>query len=180
MTEQKRQMKIGINMVQNGAHNSGWRHPDADAGIANDFEGYARIIQMAEEAKIHFMFLADGAAVRIPHKSAEELSYHGHIDRFEPLTLLSALAAVTKKIGLICTASTTYNEPYMLARKFASLDHISHGRAGWNLVTGWSEDEALNFNRDTLLEHSQRYERADEFVDVVTGLWDSWDDDAFI
>ncbi|AYD04495.1 LLM class flavin-dependent oxidoreductase [Neorhizobium sp. NCHU2750] len=180
MTDHKRQMKIGINMVQNGAHNSGWRHPKADAGIANDFEGYARIIRMAEEAKIHFMFLADGAAVRIPHKSAEELSYHGHIDRFEPITLLAAMAAVTTKIGLICTASTTYNEPYMLARKFSSLDHISHGRVGWNLVTGWSEDEALNFNRDTLMEHSQRYERAEEFVDVVTGLWDSWDDDAFI
>ncbi|WP_164882474.1 LLM class flavin-dependent oxidoreductase [Paenirhodobacter populi] len=180
MTEPKRMMKIGINMVQNGAHNSGWRHPDADPDIANDFEGYARIIKMAEDAKIHFMFLADGAAVRIPHRDAEELSYHGHIDRFEPLTLLSALAAVTSKIGLICTASTTYNEPYTLARKYASLDHISHGRAGWNLVTGWSEDEAQNFNRDTLMEHAQRYERANEFVDVVTGLWDSFDDDAFI
>lgn len=180
MTQPRSMMKIGINMVQNGGHSSGWRHLDADPDIANDFEGYARIIKMAEEAKIHFVFLADGAAVRIPHSNAEELSYHGHIDRFEPLTLLAALAAITSKIGLICTASTTYNEPYTLARKYASLDHISHGRAGWNLVTGWSEDESLNFNRDTLMEHAQRYARANEFVDVVTGLWDSFDDDAFI
>ncbi|HBM60671.1 LLM class flavin-dependent oxidoreductase [Salipiger marinus] len=180
MTNPPRRMKIGINMVQNGAHNSGWRHPDADAGIANDFKGYARIIKAAEEQKIDFMFLADGAAVRIPHKDAEELSRHGHIDRFEPLTLLAAVAAVTDRIGLICTASTTYNEPYALARKFASLDHISDGRAGWNVVTGWSEEEALNFSRDALMDHSERYERANEFFDVVTGLWDSWDDDAFV
>lgn len=180
MSRGARTMKVGINMVQNGGHNSGWRHPDAHAGIANDFEAYARIIQMAEAQKLHFVFLADGAAVRIPHRDAEELSHHGHIDRFEPLTLLAALAAVTKNIGLICTASTTYNEPYALARKFASLDHISHGRAGWNVVTGWSEEEALNFSRDALMAHSERYERANEFFDVVTGLWDSWDDDAFI
>ncbi|MDO6585699.1 LLM class flavin-dependent oxidoreductase [Salipiger sp. 1_MG-2023] len=180
MPKSPRRMKIGINMVQNGAHNSGWRHPDANAGIANDFKGYARIIQKAEAQKLDFMFLADGAAVRIPHKDAEELSRHGHIDRFEPLTLLAAMSAVTEHIGLICTASTTYNEPYALARKFASLDHISDGRAGWNVVTGWSEEEALNFSRDALMEHSERYERANEFFDVVTGLWNSWDDDAFV
>ncbi|NDW01254.1 LLM class flavin-dependent oxidoreductase [Salipiger sp. PrR002] len=180
MSTTQRRMKIGINMVQNGGHNSGWRHPDANAGIANDFKGYAKIIKQAEAQKIDFMFLADGAAVRIPHKDAEELSRHGHIDRFEPITLLAAMSAVTESIGLICTASTTYNEPYALARKFASLDHISDGRAGWNVVTGWSEEEAMNFGRDTLMEHSERYERANEFFDVVTGLWNSWDDDAFV
>jgi len=179
MTNPPRRMKIGINMVQNGAHNSGWRHPDADAGIANDFKGYARIIKAAEEQKIDFMFLADGAAVRIPHKDAEELSRHGHIDRFEPLTLLAAVAAVTDRIGLICTASTTYNEPYALARKFASLDHISDGRAGWNVVTSWSDQEALNFNRTENLPREARYGRAAEFVEVVKGLWNSWDADAF-
>lgn len=171
---------LGLNMVQNGAHSSGWRHAQADPHVANDFRAYARIVQRAEAAKMDFVFLADGAAVRIPHRSAEDLSYHGHIDRFEPLTLLSALAAVTDRIGLICTASTTYNEPYALARKYASLDHISEGRAGWNMVTGWSQDEALNFGHDSLMAHADRYAMAEEFYEVVTGLWDSFDADAFI
>ncbi|WP_026202454.1 LLM class flavin-dependent oxidoreductase [Bradyrhizobium sp. WSM2793] len=180
MSKHKRMMKLGINLVSNGGHNSGWRHPKADPAVANNFEAYANVVRAAEEQKLHFMFVADGAAVRIRHKNAEELSYHGHIDRFEPLTLLSALAAVTKHIGLICTAATTYNAPYVLARKFASLDHISHGRAGWNVVTGWSEEEAMNFGKDMLVEHSERYKRAAEFVGLVKGLWDSWADDAFV
>ncbi|WP_268602555.1 LLM class flavin-dependent oxidoreductase, partial [Escherichia coli] len=98
---------------------------------------------------------------------------------FEPLTLLSALAAVTEKIGLIATVSTTYNEPYHVARKFASLDHISGGRSGWNLVTSSGQGEAQNFNLDEHVEHARRYARAAEFHDVVLGLWDSWEDDAF-
>jgi FMN-dependent oxidoreductase (nitrilotriacetate monooxygenase family) len=180
MSNQKRMMRIGLNLVQNGTHQSGWRHPDANAGVANDFEAYVELVRAAERQKLHFLFLADGAGVRIDAKDNEQLSYHGHIDRFEPLTLVSALSALTRHIGFVCTASTTYNEPYALARRFASIDHISHGRVGWNVVTGWSEEEARNFGHSTLMEHDRRYERAAEFVEVVTGLWDSWDDDAFI
>lgn len=180
MTKRKSMMTLGINLVNNGGHNSGWRHPKAEADVANNFEAYADVVKAAEAQKLHFMFVADGAAVRIRHRNNEELSFHGHIDRFEPLTLLSGLAAVTKNIGLICTAATTYNAPYVLARKFASLDHISGGRSGWNVVTGWSEEEAMNFGNDTLMDHAERYQRATEFVSVVKGLWDSWSDDAFV
>ena len=103
-----------------------------------------------------------------------------YIANFEPITLISALAAVTERIGLTCTASTSYNEPFHVARKFASLDHISGGRAGWNLVTSGMAAEACNFNRDAHYGHAERYERANEFAEVVTALWDSWDDDAFL
>ena len=102
------------------------------------------------------------------------------IAHFEPITLLSALAMVTEHIGLIATMSTSYNEPYHVARKFASLDHISGGRSGWNLVTSGQSAEALNFNRTEPLSHHERYKRAHEFAEVVMGLWDSWDDDAFV
>ena len=102
------------------------------------------------------------------------------ISHFEPITLLSALAMVTERIGLIATMSTSYNEPYHVARKFASLDHISGGRSGWNLVTSGQLAEALNFNRTEPFSHHERYKRAHEFAEVVMGLWDSWDDDAFV
>ncbi len=102
------------------------------------------------------------------------------IAHFEPITLLSALAMVTEHIGLIATMSTSYNEPYHVARKFASLDHISGGRSGWNLVTSGQLAEALNFNRTEPFSHHERYKRAHEFAEVVMGLWDSWDDDAFV
>jgi alkanesulfonate monooxygenase len=126
------------------------------------------------------MFWADGIAVRSSARSEEALSYDSRIDVFEPLTLLGALSAVTEKIGYIASASTTYNEPYHIARKFASLDRISSGRVGWNVVTSWSEQEALNFGREKHMEHAVRYHRAHEFMEVVLGLWDSWEDDAFI
>jgi alkanesulfonate monooxygenase len=103
-----------------------------------------------------------------------------YIANFEPITLISALAAVTTRIGLTCTASTSFNEPYHIARKFASLDHISDGRAGWNLVTSGMQNEAQNFNLDAHYGHAERYKRANEFAEVVTALWDSWDDDAFV
>jgi alkanesulfonate monooxygenase len=126
------------------------------------------------------LFLADGVALRQRDEPAGSLSRNNQNVEFEPLTLLSALAMVTKHIGLVATASTTYNEPYHIARKFGSLDHISRGRAGWNAVTSWSEAEARNFNREKHLDYDTRYDRAAEFVQVVTGLWDSWDQDAFL
>ena len=104
----------------------------------------------------------------------------GKVVKFEPMTILSALAAVTKNLGLVATSTTTFNEPYTLARQFASLDQISGGRSGWNLVTSNNEQDALNYSREAHLSHADRYDRAIEFADVVNGLWDSWDEDAFI
>jgi alkanesulfonate monooxygenase len=126
------------------------------------------------------IFLADGVAVRDRNNNPEVLSLNGKLVHFEPLTLLSALSVVTENIGLVATASTTYNEPFHIARKFASLDYLSGGRAGWNVVTSGTEAKAKNFNREQHLEHALRYERAKEFVEVVTKLWDSWEDDAFL
>ncbi len=180
MSKPKPMMRIGLNLVQNGTHHSAWRHPLARADASLDFELYVDMVQAAERQKMHFLFLADGAGVRIDAKDNNDLSYHGHIDRFEPLTLVAALSAVTKHIGFVLSASTTYNEPYALARRLASIDHISHGRAGWNVVTGWSPEEAKNFGLSKLMDHDQRYARAREFVKVVKGLWDSWEDDAFV
>jgi FMN-dependent oxidoreductase (nitrilotriacetate monooxygenase family) len=180
MTDQRRQMKLGLNIVGNGAHAAGWRLPEARADAAMDFPTWRDIAQQAERAAIHFMFWADGAAVRHNAKDDEQLSYLGRIDVWEPFTIMAALAAVTQHLGFIASASTTYNDPYTIARKFASLDHISGGRVGWNVVTSWSEQEALNYGREQHMEHGLRYRRAEEFVDVVMGLWDSWEDDAFI
>jgi alkanesulfonate monooxygenase len=126
------------------------------------------------------VFLADGTAVRAQDRPPGSMMRTAHdVVNFEPLTLLSALAVTSKHIGLVATASTSYNEPYHVARKFASLDHLSGGRAGWNAVTSWTDAEARNFNREKHFDYDTRYERAAEFVKVVKGLWDSWDDDAF-
>lgn len=179
MSTNKGQFKLGAFLMNTGHHVAAWRHPDAEADGGLDFKHYKRLAQTAERAKFDMAFLADGVAVRRDH-NLESLSRSGQLVHFEPLTLLSALSAVTEHIGLVATASTTYNEPYHIARKFASLDYLSSGRAGWNVVTSASEAEALNFNRDKHMEHALRYERAREFLQVVTGLWDSWDDDAFI
>jgi N-acetyl-S-(2-succino)cysteine monooxygenase len=179
MSTKKGQFKLGAFLMNTGHHVAAWRHPDADADGGLDFTHYKRLAQTAERAKFDMAFLADGVAVRRDH-NLESLSRSGQLVHFEPLTLLSALSAVTEHIGLVATASTTYNEPYHIARKFASLDYLSGGRAGWNVVTSASEAEAKNFNRDKHMEHALRYERAREFLQVVTGLWDSWDDDAFI
>ncbi|MBS0560804.1 MAG: LLM class flavin-dependent oxidoreductase [Proteobacteria bacterium] len=173
-------MKLGLNIVANGAHSAGWRMPDAKADAAMDIGLWMRLAQAAEAARFHFMFWADGIAVRHSAKDDDELSYNPRIDVFEPLTTIGALAAVTRHLGFVASASTTYNEPYHVARKFASLDHVTRGRVGWNVVTSWSEQEAYNFGRDAHMEHEARYRRAKEFTDVVFGLWDSWEDDAFI
>jgi alkanesulfonate monooxygenase len=177
MTERKRQLKLGAFLMATGHHVAAWRHPEGQADAGLNFAHYKRIVQRAEEAKFDMMFLADSAAVW--DRTPEALS-RSSVVHFEPITLLSALSAVTDRIGLVATVSTTYNEPYNLARKFASLDFLSNGRAGWNLVTSANQAEALNFNRDEHMVHALRYERAREFVSVATGLWDSWDDDAFV
>ncbi|MBN8897288.1 MAG: NtaA/DmoA family FMN-dependent monooxygenase, partial [Rhodospirillales bacterium] len=173
-------MKLGLNIVANGAHVAGWRMPDAQADAAMDIRLWKEIARAAERARIHFMFWADGIAVRHSAKDDDELSFNPRIDVFEPLTVIGALAAVTDHLGFVASASTTYNEPYHVARKFASLDYVTQGRVAWNVVTSWSEQEAFNFGLDAHVEHGQRYRRAEEFVDVVFGLWDSWEDDAFI
>ncbi|WP_236571567.1 LLM class flavin-dependent oxidoreductase [Rhodovarius lipocyclicus] len=175
-----RTMKLGLNLVANGAHGGGWRMPDALLGAAMDIGMWKTLAREAERAKFHMMFWADGMAVRSSAKDNAQLSYDSRIDVFEPMTLLSALSAVTEHMGYIATVSTTYYEPFTVARLFASLDHITEGRVGWNVVTSWSEQEALNYNRDKHMEHGARYRRAQEFVDVVFGLWDSYEDDAFI
>src|SRR5258708_23162116 len=178
MSKREEHYRLGAFLQNTGHHTASWRHPDAQADAGENFAHYRQIAQTAERAKFDMVFLADGVAVR-RDGNIESLSRDGKLVHFEPLTLLSALSAVTEHIGLVATASTTYNEPYHIARKFASLDYLSGGRAGWNVVTSATEAEAKNFNRDHHMEHALRYERAREFLQVVTGLWDSWEDDAF-
>lgn len=166
-------MHLNAFVMPNGHHEAAWRHPTTDPHRARTLQHYVDIARTAERGRLDSIFLADGVALwgNVKHNS------HSH---FEPLTLLSALAASTVHIGLIATASTTYNEPYHLARKFASLDHLSGGRAGWNIVTSAGIDEARNFNLAKRPSHDARYDRAEEFVEVVKKLWDSWDDDAAV
>jgi FMN-dependent oxidoreductase (nitrilotriacetate monooxygenase family) len=165
-----------------GFHVSAWREPEAPLdpmsfGVIRD------MVRTAERGKFHGCFLADSLAIGFEgaHVTTEALSRTAKGVRVEPITLLAALSACTSRIGLLATASTTYNEPFHVARMFASLDHLSEGRAGWNVVTSkGSGGEAQNFGRDEHMEHDLRYERGQEFVDAVVGLWDSWEDDAFV
>ncbi|GBF74720.1 LLM class flavin-dependent oxidoreductase [Paenibacillus sp. 598K] len=173
MSKQKRQLHLNLFLMNVGHHEAAWRYKGTRPERITDLRYYQELARAAESAKFDSIFLADGLAVNRHIK-------HGAFVGLEPFTLLSALAAVTERIGLIGTVSTTYNEPYHVARKFASLDHISNGRAGWNIVTSGSVFEANNFNRDTHPEHHKRYERAAEFLEVTTGLWDSWRDDALV
>ena len=174
-------MKLGMSMRGIGYHVAAWRHPDVPADGTLRFEHYVRNAQAAERGKFDMIFFADGIGIRERDEPRGSLARSGYeLVELEPMTLLPALAPLTKHIGLVTTASTTYNEPYHVARKFATLDVISGGRAGWNVVTSWSEAEARNFNREEHLEYDTRYDRAKEFVEVVTGLWDSWEQDAFV
>lgn len=175
----KKQLKLGAFLMSSGHHVAAWRHPDAPADGGLNFQHYRRLAETAERGKFDMIFFADGVAVRDRGKGTQAWS-RSAVVHFEPITLLSALSVVTERIGLAATVSTTYNEPFHLARKFASLDYLSGGRAGWNLVTSATEAEAKNFSREKHMEHTLRYERAKEFVDVVTALWDSWEDDAFL
>ncbi|WP_194827687.1 LLM class flavin-dependent oxidoreductase [Nocardia sp. XZ_19_231] len=156
-----------------GHHEAAWRHPRTDEQRVLDVRHFQELARIAERGKLDSVFFADTLAVG-PRIERNTLTV------FEPITLLSAIAAVTERIGLIATASTSYNEPFNLARKFASLDHISAGRAGWNIVTSGNVDEAYNFGLDAIPEHARRYERAEEFVDVALALWDSWETEAIV
>ena len=178
MARPRAQLRLGAFFNPTGHHVASWRHPKAQADAGINFAHYVEIAQTAERAKFDMIFLADNIGVREAHIDALSRSAQ-YIANFEPITLISALAAVTSRIGLTCTASTSYNEPFHIARKFASLDHISGGRAGWNLVTSGQDVEAYNFSREAHYGHAERYQRANEFAEVVKALWDSWDDDAF-
>jgi FMN-dependent oxidoreductase (nitrilotriacetate monooxygenase family) len=176
----EKQMKLGLSMRYMGYHVGSWRHPDVPADGSSLFQSFLDVVQTAERAKFDMVFLADGIGVRLDDKPKGSMCRSRHNVELEPLTLLSALAPLTRNIGLVATASTTYNEPYHIARKYGSLDQISGGRAAWNVVTSWSDQEAWNFSMSKQLDYETRYERAHEFVEVVTGLWDSWDEDAFL
>lgn len=167
-----RQLKLNAFLHEAGHHEAAWRHPDSSLERLGDVTWFQELAQKAEAAKLDAVFLADGPAWWG--------TGHRPSNNFEPLTLLTAIATVTEKIGLISTASTTFYEPYNLARLFASLDRISNGRAGWNIVTTFSEAAAHNFGLEEVPSNEQRYGRAQEFLDVTTRLWDSWEDDAVL
>jgi N-acetyl-S-(2-succino)cysteine monooxygenase len=172
-------MKLGAFFHPTGNHVAAWLHPDAQIDAGTNYRHYAALAQTAERGKFDLMFLADAVAVRDGKLTALS-RWPQYMVFFDPITLLSAIAPVTKSLGLVATATTSYNQPYNVAREFASLDHISRGRAGWNVVTSANLSEAYNFGREAHFEHDERYDRAIEFTEVVFGLWDSWDDDAFV
>ncbi|MGE7664537.1 LLM class flavin-dependent oxidoreductase [Ureibacillus composti] len=171
----EREIKLSLYLIGAGMHVAAWRHPEGQADASIDIKALQKAAQIAEKGKFDIAFVADSLAIN--HES------HPHIlNRFDPLIQITALAAATEKIGLGATASTTYSEPYVLARQLMSVDHISNGRVAWNLVTtaDATGQTALNFSRDKHVEHDKRYERAEEFADVIQALWDSWEDDAFL
>ena len=173
MSNAGRQLTLNLFIYPGGHHEAAWRYRESEPARVLDIRYYQELAQKAEAAKFDAIFFADGPSL------PENVRYSSRV-RFEPVTWLTAIAAATEKIGLIGTASTTYNEPYNLARLFASLDHISGGRAGWNIVTTSDAGAAHNFGLPEHPPHGERYEKAREFLDVVTRLWDSWEDDAFV
>ncbi|OAH12552.1 LLM class flavin-dependent oxidoreductase [Streptomyces jeddahensis] len=169
----RRELHLNLFVYPGGHHEAAWRHHASDPGQILDIGFYQDLARRAEAAAFDAVFFADGPAL------ADNVRYASRF-RLEPFTWLSAIAAATERIGLIATASTTYTEPYNLARLFASLDHLSRGRAGWNIVTTGAPQAARNFGLDAHPVHAERYDRAREFVDVVTRLWDSWEDEALV
>jgi FMN-dependent oxidoreductase (nitrilotriacetate monooxygenase family) len=166
-------MKFGFVLHGVGSNWSDWRHPDVKTDASTNFAFYKEQAQLAEAGKFDFLFVSDSISI------SDKSSPHD-LNRFEPITLLSALAAVTDHIGLVGTLTVSYSEPFNVARQFASLDQLSNGRAGWNVVTSWLDGTAANFGQAALPPHDVRYKIADEYLDVVEGLWDSWEDGAII
>ncbi|PWV97314.1 FMN-dependent oxidoreductase (nitrilotriacetate monooxygenase family) [Paenibacillus cellulosilyticus] len=170
---QLKQLKLGAMLHGVGSSTSLWRHPEIQSDASVNFELYKSWVAKAEGGKFDLVFIADGLYINeksIPH----------FLNRFEPLTILSALAASSKHIGLVGTLSTSYSEPFTVARQFGSLDVISGGRAGWNIVTSPLEGSALNYGKKEHPDHAKRYRIATEYLEVTRGLWDSWEDDAFV
>ncbi|WP_233885533.1 LLM class flavin-dependent oxidoreductase [Paraburkholderia flagellata] len=173
VTATSRRLHLNVNILHSGFVPSAWRLADADPRAFVDVGHYVRVAQLAERAKFDAVFLADNAAI------IDQIDFRP-ITALEPTVLLASIAAATTHIGVIGTASTSYNEPYNIARRFATLDHVSRGRAGWNVVTTADLPSARNFGHDAVPDHAQRYARAAEFTELVKALWDSWDDDAFV
>jgi alkanesulfonate monooxygenase SsuD/methylene tetrahydromethanopterin reductase-like flavin-dependent oxidoreductase (luciferase family) len=173
MPQNRRTLHLNAFLMTVGHHEAAWRFPETSLTGTWQLEHYVTLAKAAERGTFDSIFFGDGPALQ------GDLRYRP-VGRLDPTTLLPALAMVTEHIGLIATASTTYNEPYNLARRFASIDLISKGRVGWNIVTTAGKDAAQNFGLDDVPEHHHRYERATEFVDVCLKLWDSWEDDFLI
>lgn len=173
MSTAPRQLSLNAFIYPSGHHEAAWRHPASSPDRLYDVKYYQEIGRTAEAAKLDAVFFADGPALRVNVK-------HNAASGLEPITLLTAIATATTHLGLIATASTTYYEPYNLARLFSTLDHLSGGRAGWNIVTTATDQAAANFGLDRHPDHEERYARAREFVDAVVALWDSWEDDAIV
>src|SRR4051794_34508084 len=172
MSAAKRQMHLGVFVLGTGNHSAGWRTQGATTSNCS-LPVLQSIARIAERGKLDLFFVSDGLAM-------DTGDHPSFVSRFEPTTLIAALSAVTRHIGLGATVSTTFGEPFHVARTFASLDHLSGGRAAWNVVTSTHNTAALNFSKERLVEHDLRYEIATEFVDVVRGLWDTWDDGAIV
>ena len=169
----QRTIKLGLILHGVGRTWDDWRHPDRDVNASTSFAYYAQQARLAESGKFHFLFVADSLSINA--KSSPH-----YLNRFEPLTILSGLATVTSRIGLVGTLTVSYSEPFNVARQFSSLDHISGGRAGWNVVTSWLGETSANFSKAEHPAHNVRYRIAAEYLDVVQGLWDSWEDDALV
>lgn len=172
-------IKLGAFVYAWGYHPAAWLHPDSDVNAGNDIKQLIKYAEIAEDGKLDFMFFADNPSAMSgrPEALARQPS---RMNRWEPITTITALSQHTRHLGFISTASTSFFEPYNVARMFASVDHISHGRAGWNVVTSDGDESGYNFGQDGLAPHAERYARCEEFIDVVTGLWDTWEDDALI
>lgn len=168
-----RKIKLGFILHGVGRTWNDWRHPDKDVNASTSFSFYKQQAQLAEKGKFDFLFVADSLSI------TEKSSPH-YLNRIEPITILSSLAAVTDHIGLVGTLTVSYSEPFNVARQFASLDHISGGRAAWNVVTSWLGDTAANFSKAEHPAHNVRYRIAAEYLDVVQGLWDSWEEGAHV
>lgn len=177
MSNRKEKIRLGAFLPGAGQHIAAWRHPAAATNGVLDIHYYQRLARKAEAGLFDAFFLADGLALPMKGKTFSRTAFGVG---FEPVTLFSALSAVTERLGFVATASTTYEDPYLLARKFASLDHISGGRAAWNLVTTESDEAASNFSLKHQPSHAERYRRAEEFHDVVVKLWDGWEQGALV
>jgi FMN-dependent oxidoreductase (nitrilotriacetate monooxygenase family) len=173
----QRHIHLGLFIYPAGHHIAAWRHPAVDPGGIAGIDYYTRAARTAERGKFDLFFVGDMLAAR---EKDGRVVREGGLNNIDSISITSALAAVTECLGLVATLSTTYNEPYFIAERFASLDHISNGRAGWNIITTANDDAAYNFGQKSHMEKTLRYERAKEFVDICTALWDSWGDDALV